>query len=547
MPCSFALALVEALSIIIQAGLLAWIVSRLLIDGASLADLWPPLLGLLAAWLLRAGTQMLRGQLSAGASSRTRSELRRALFDRLAAAGPLYRGPRGTGQLGTSLIEQVDLLDPFYSRYLPQTSSAMLIPAVILIAVFMADWLAGLLLLFTAPLIPGFMIIIGIGAKQISQRQQEALGRLSGVFFDRLQGLDTLKRFGAEQRELEHMRSFSDQFRVRTMQVLRVAFLSSAVLEFFSAVAIAVLAIYIGLGLLGMVELAGAASLTLFKGLFILVLAPEFFNPLRTLASYWHDRAGALAAAHTLRELLEAPVARVEPAVPAAAVPKRPCAIRIEGLHKQFPGRPAVLRGVDLEVAPGEKLVISGPSGCGKSTLLSLIAGFGEPDAGSILIDGTAVGQYTRAQLAELRGYLGQRPLLLPESVEHNIRYGDEDADEAALQQALALSGVAAFLDRLPQGLATPLGESGHGISGGQARRVALARVVLKPRPLLLLDEPTASLDGQAEQDFWRALDHVLSERPMTVVCTSHSAQAEAWADRVVRLHLGQIEESSHV
>lgn len=546
MPSSFVLAAVEALTVVSQALLLAWMLSQVIVSGTSLQTLLWPLAGLLLAWLLRAGVVGLRSHLTATASSRTRRELRRELFDRLATAGPLYRGPRGTGQLTTGLIEQVDLLDPYYSRYLPQSATALLVPGVILVAVFLTDWLAGALLLLAAPLIPGFMIIIGMGAEQISRRQQDALGRLSGLFFDRLQGLDTLRRFGAEQRELERMKSFSEQFRERTMQVLRVAFLSSAVLEFFSAVAIATLAIYIGLGLLGMIGFAGADSLTLFKGLFILVLAPEFFSPLRTLAGFWHDRAGAIAAAQSLRELLGAEPARREPESPALEVPRRPCSVSVSSVNKRFAGRAVVLDHLDLQVSAGEKLVIAGPSGCGKSTLLALIAGFAEPDAGQIRIDQTRLADFTRAQLAEFRGYLGQKPLLLPGSLEDNIRYGDTESDAAALHRALALSGVDRFVDRLPDGLATRLGEGGHGISGGQARRLALARVLLKPRPLLLLDEPTASLDADTELAFWRALDAVLARQPMTVICTSHSALAADWADRVIQLTHGRAREAEH-
>ena len=547
MPSSFVLAALEALTVVAQAGLLAWILNQVIVGHADLQGLSLQLVALLLAWLIRAGVVGLRSHLTAGASSQTRRALRRELFDRLAAAGPLYRGPRGTGHLSTGLIEQVDLLDAYYSRYLPQSATALLVPGAILVAVFLTDWLAGALLLVAAPLIPGFMIIIGIGAQQISQRQQDALGRLSGLFFDRLQGLDTLRRFGAEQRELERMESFSEQFRERTMQVLRVAFLSSAVLEFFSAVAIATLAIYIGLGLLGMIDFAGADSLTLFKGLFILVLAPEFFSPLRTLAGFWHDRAGAIAAAQALRELLQAQPARIEPATPAVEIPARPCAVSVSGLDKRFAGRAAVLSDLELQVAAGEKLVIAGPSGCGKSTLLALIAGFAEPDSGEIRINQTRVADFTLAQLADFRGYLGQKPLLLPASLEENIRYGDEQADAADLQRAVRLSGVDAFLDHLPDGLATRLGEDGHGISGGQARRLALARVLLKPRPLLLLDEPTASLDADTEQAFWQALDAVLLTQPMTVICSSHSALAADWADRVVELSGGRVREDAHV
>jgi len=303
--------------------LLAWVIAAAVIDARDLAALWLPLLGLLAVFTARALLGGLRGTLTARASGEVRQQLRSELFARMLDAGPLLKGRLGTGSLTTVLVEQVESLDPHYSRFLPQMATVTVVPAAILVAVFWANWLAGALLLITAPLIPAFMILIGMGAQQVVRDQQQALGRLSGLFFDRLRGLDTLRRFGAEQRESRRIATFAEDFRARTMRVLRVAFLSSAVLEFFSAIAIATLAIYIGLGLLGFIELGPAESLTLFSGLFILLLAPEFYNPLRTLAQHWHDRAGALAAAEGIREVLAAPPARPEPARPAAEIPTR--------------------------------------------------------------------------------------------------------------------------------------------------------------------------------------------------------------------------------
>ncbi|NGP52433.1 thiol reductant ABC exporter subunit CydD, partial [Thioalkalivibrio sp. XN8] len=284
-----------------QAGLLAWILAKAIVAGAGLGELAPALALLLLVFVLRAAIGGVRGILAARASGAVRQALRGELFSRMVDAGPLLKGRQGTGALGTVLIEQVELLDPYYARFLPQMVTVRVVPVAIVIAVALADWLAGLLLLLSAPLIPGFMILVGWGAEQVSHQQQAALARLGGIFFDRLQGLDVLRRFGAEQREAQRIADFSEDFRSRTMQVLRVAFLSSAVLEFFSSVAIAVLAVYIGFGLLGFIELGPAESLTLFTGLFVLLLAPEFFNPLRTLAQHWHDRAGALAAARSIR------------------------------------------------------------------------------------------------------------------------------------------------------------------------------------------------------------------------------------------------------
>ncbi|HKK02920.1 MAG TPA: ATP-binding cassette domain-containing protein, partial [Gammaproteobacteria bacterium] len=330
------------------------------------------------------------------------------------------------------------------------------------------------------------------------------------------------------------------------------------------------LAIYIGLGLLGFIELGPAESLTLFSGLFILLLAPEFYNPLRTLAQHWHDRAGALAAAEGIREVLAAPPARPEPARPAAEIPTRACPVRLRGVRVTLPGRGTLFEGLDLDVPAGEKLVVSGASGCGKSTLLSLAGGFLEPDEGEILLGGASLASLTRSQLSRVRGYLGQQPFLYAASIRDNILLGHDDDDTghdtdhdagddaghdapqeteaAALQRAIALAGLDRFLATLPQGLDTPLGQDGLGVSGGQARRIALARVLLVPRPLLLLDEPTASLDADTEQKFWADLDRALEARatagrPMTVICASHSALALRWADRALLLRDGRLQE----
>ncbi len=541
------MAAVEAVAILIQAGLLAWILSGVIIDGLAGTSLGLALAGLLLAWAIRAGVVSLRSRLTAKASSHIRQNLRHELFTTIARAGPLQVAHTGTGRITSGLIEQIDHLDPYFSRYLPQTTVAILVPAFILVAVFPADWMAGLLLAITAPIIPAFMIIIGMGTQQVSRQQQDSLKRLSGIFFDRLRGLDTLKRFGAERSESARIGQLSEEFRVRTMQVLRVAFLSSAVLEFFAAVAIASLAIYIGLGLLDMIDFGAATSLTLFKGLFILLLAPEFFNPLRTLAQFWHDRSSALAAAGALREQLSLEPARTEPIEPANTAPTQACTVRIRGLRKGFSGRAEVLQGIDVDIAAGEKVLITGSSGGGKTTLLGLLAGFGDPDQGTIEINGENLALYSNTQLSLIRGYLGQHPLLLPASLADNIRLADPDADKAQIESVAAQAGLSDFVKQLPDGLNTTIGQDAFGLSGGQARRIALARVLLRPYPLLLLDEPTASLDDETGDAIWRTLAAAVEQTPMTVICISHSERAKAWADRVLILSNGQLKESVDV
>lgn len=528
---------------IAQASLLAWLLSAVIIDGALRDTLWPALIALLTVWLLRAGLTGWRGRLTASASQQVRRSLRGQVFDALSAAGPAHARANGSGALSTHLVEQIDQLDAYYARYLPQTAMAVVVPLAIVVAVFTQDLLAGALLLLTAPLIPVFMILIGFGAKSLAAEQQGALSRLSGLFHDRLRGLDTLRRFAAEASQRARLAHLSDDFRVRTMKVLRVAFLSSAVLEFFSAVAIATLAIYIGLGLLNMIGFAGADTLTLFKGLFILVLAPEFFNPMRTLASHWHDRAAALAAADQLQTILATPAARAEPQQPTPLVRHdHPSGLRVVVSNlRQQRRQHWVLNGIDLTLERGEKVLIRGASGSGKSTLLSVVAGFLSADEGRVELDGRSIDEYSRAQLATLRGYLGQHSVIQPTTLEANLRFGDDQASAADLHQAIERAGLRPWIDRLPAGLATVIGQDGLGMSGGQLRRLALARMLLRPRPLWLLDEPTASLDADSEQALWAQLQSASKDQPVTQLCVSHSPHALAWADRVWVLSDGRL------
>jgi len=546
MPCSIVLALSEAGIIIAQAALLALIFHAAVIEGLGVADLTSMLGWLLAIFLLRAGLRALRGVLSARASGAVRLDLRPRLFERVAAAGPLLSGKLGTGRLVTSLVDQVETLDGYYARFVPQLAAAVIIPALIAVAVATQNWLAGLLLALTAPLIPLFMALVGMGAEQLSRQHQQALGRLSGLFHDRLRGLDTIRRFGAEAHEAERLAGFSNEFRRRTMAVLRLAFLSSAVLEFFTAIAIASLAIYIGLGLLDYIQFGPAGDLTLGIGLFILLLAPEFFSPLRQLAQHWHDRANALAAGSEIRDLLTTPAARPEPTEEALELPRQNCPVQVNKLRFGYTGRNEILHGINLSIKAGERVLITGASGSGKSTLISLLAGFLAPESGTILFDRTRVDELTMAQLAKCRAWLGQSPVLFPGSIADNIALGQPGANAESIQRAAQLAAVVEFTDRLPHGLQTAVGQDGFGVSGGQVQRIALARALLNPRPILLLDEPTASLDPYSEHTVWKTVSAAASALSMTVICASHSRGATAFADRVFHLENGRLREQPH-
>jgi len=538
-PASAGLALAEALVLVAQAWALASIAAGLLIEFGARAELQPVLLLLLAALGARAAIVTLRGWLSADASLQVRQQLRGELMASIAAAGPVAFG--AAGERVPVVDEQVETLDRYYTGFLPQSIAALIIPVVVLVFVFGHDWLAGTLLTLTAPIIPLFMVLTGLGAEQAAARQQHQLTQLGGWFLDRVRGSATLRLFGSEARTEALVRKRTESLREATMKVLRIAFLSSAVLEFFSAVAIASIAIYVGLGLFGAIEFGPAPALTLQSGLFVLLLAPEFFQPLRGLSQAWHDRADARAVAASIRRVLALPPARpqAEPACDPGAGPS--VAIELRQVRFAWPGQGALFEGLDLAIPAGQRLVLTGPSGGGKSTLLALLAGFAAPTGGEVLFDGLRFARFSDAARAAHVAWLGQRPWLFEGSIADNIALGWAEASRAQIEQAAGHAQVLEFARLLPDGLDTRVGENGLGLSGGQAQRVALARALLKPRPLLLLDEPTAGLDAAGEAEVLSALDRVLRDSPMTVVCASHRAGVMHWAERIVEVDAGRV------
>lgn len=511
---------------VVQMALLAWIVSRLLVDGAPLASLTWAFLLLLAVLVTRALCQW--GQEVSGqvASLRIRHAVRGELLDHLAAMGPVRAGARHSAGLANQLVEQVEALDGYFARFLPQLRLCVAIPLLILLVVLWLDWLAALFLLLAAPLIPLFMALVGMGAERLNRDQFVAVSRLSGHFLDRVRGIATLQLFGRTHEAATEVHAAADNYRRLSMRTLRVAFLSSAVLEFFASVAIAVVAIYVGFGLLGYIEFGPAEELTLFSGLLVLLLAPEFFQPLRTLAQHYHDRAAALGAADGMLALLDEPVRPEHESAGAPPIAGR--CVALEAVTLAHPGRGQVLGPLDVVVEKGDILVVTGPSGAGKSALLQLLAGFVAPASGQ------------RHAAADLRiAWMDQRPLLIHGSLAENLRLAAPQASDAELERALVHAGLAELVAALPQGIHTPLGERGSGLSGGQAQRLALARVFLSDAELVLLDEPTASLDEETEARVIESLRRLGDEGRTLVIATHHPALM-AMSSRRLALHEGR-------
>ena len=518
---------------VVQAYALAAFFQRGIFDHAVWASLIP-WLGLFGAALL---TRVLAGwakeECGIRASRRVRQSLRADLVDRVGALGPAWKTGQPSGALASLLLEQVDGLDGYVARYLPQQSLSALSPLVVLAAVFPLNWICGALLLGTAPLIPLFMILVGLGARAVQTRQLNALARLSGQFLDTLRGLATLQLLHAESRRGAALGQASERFRARTMEVLRLAFLSSTMLEFFSVLAIALTALYLGFTLLGQLDFG--IVLTFQTALFVLLLAPDFYQPLRDLGTHYHARAEALASAERIKALWDAPVPSPGgTAAPPAGAPS----IELRGVDFAYvPGVP-VVSGVTFQLAPEETVAVTGPSGSGKSTLLRLIQGQVSPRAGSVLAGGVPLADLDLERWRARIGWMSQHPRLLADTLAGNLRVARCDAVDAELADALEFAGLGEWFAALPAGLDTRLGEGGRGLSGGQLRRLALARLRLRDASVLLLDEPTASLDDRTEELVLAGLAEL--KRGKTTVLVTHHPRPLLLADRVISLPGGQ-------
>jgi ATP-binding cassette subfamily C protein CydD len=406
---------------------------------------------------------------------------------------------------------------------------------VLLAAVFPLSWVVGVLLVLCAPLAPVNLSIIGMGTAAVARRHGEELRHLSGYFLDRLRGLASLRALGAERAELERVRAASERLSERSMAVLRVAFVSAAVLEAIVTLAVAVVASYVGLTLLGYVHIPGLPSdISLRTGLFLLMVTPLYFQPVRALAAAYHERADALAAIEALRPLLD--TGPTSPRRGAARPLRSPPAIEISGLTVAFAGRAApALDDVSLAISRGELIGVTGVSGAGKSTLLRALAGDLQPAPGGVLLDGVAPGAIPWTAIT----WLGQRPYLFSGTLAENIALGRPHAHDLDILRAALAVGLGDVLARLPDGLNTPVGEGGWGLSGGEAHRVALARTFLKRAPLLLLDEPTAHLDAASEAGIIEAIRRLT--RDATTILASHSPALLAACDRVITLDRGRL------
>lgn len=493
---------------------------------------WSWLVGLPLCLVVRPGLQYGRERLSQRASLRARQELREQLLQRLAMLGPARRGLGVDAQLSSRLLEQVDALDGYISRYQVQRQLVVIVPLMLLLATAWHSLLAAALLLATAPLVPLFMVLLGQAAATASRRQFVALGQMSGRFLDLLRGMSTLRHLQALGPAQHAVEEAAEDYRSRTMRVLRMAFLSGAVLELFASIAIAMVALYLGMGLLGMLPWAQGEIPVPYQGaLFILLLAPEFYAPLRQLGTDYHARAEAEGAVTELLPLLQLEVWQHPGSQPLTL--ERAPTLDCRNVSVDLPGAAARLRPLTLRLAAGERVWLQGPSGSGKSTLLHVLLGF-VPHTGEILIDDLPLNAVRRSDWHRYVGFLAQQPELLPDTVAANLRLAAPDASDAQLIGVLQDVGLWPLLQQLPLQLETPLGERGLGLSGGQLSRLALARLLLRDTRVWLLDEPLAHLDPQTAELIGDLLERLSRDR--TLLLVSHDVEGLGWMDRRVSL-----------
>lgn len=535
------LGVLSSVFLLAQAALLATILHQLIIEQVDKYELVPYFLGLAAVIGVRALCSWGREIAGYRCGEQIRIYIRQLILDKLRELGPAYIKGKPAGSWATLLLEQVEDMHDFFARYLPQMSLSVLVPFVILIVVFPVNWAAGLIFLLTAPLVPMFMALVGMKAADANRKNFKALQRLSGHFYDRLQSMTTIRLFDRTKAETEMMRGASEVFRTRTMDVLKIAFLSSAVLEFFTSISIALTAVYFGFAFIGELNFGDyGAGVTLMAGLFILVLAPEFYQPLRDLGTFYHAKQQAVGAAESIVEFLDTDVSAVRSGDKTLSA-NDAISIQAKDLEVFSPEGTKLLGPVSFELSTAQTTALVGPSGAGKTSLINAILGF-LPYQGSLTINGIERTELNLENWREKISWVGQNPLLLHGSIRDNITLGKDNVSDHAIQTALQESFSAEFVEQ--HGLDYAVSDRSGGLSVGQAQRLALARAMVQNGQFWLLDEPTASLDARSERLVMQGLAGQVEGK--TTLMVTHQLSPLQSVEQILVMENGEIVQSGH-
>ncbi|MBL1320350.1 MAG: thiol reductant ABC exporter subunit CydD [Methylophaga sp.] len=528
------LGLASGYLLILQAWLLANIINGVIFENSSLSDVQSWIFAMLGVFLLRALLTWSSEIVAFKAAAQVKLTLRNNLHQHLLSLGPIAIDGERSGEIINTLVDGVEALESYYARYLPTMSLVVLIPLSILVFVFPIDWISGVVLLVTAPLIPFFMILIGKGTAHLNKKQWRKMARMSAHFLDMIQGLSTLKIFNASQREADAIKRISADYRKSTMSVLRVAFLSSLVLEFLASVSIAIVAVLVGFRLL-------YGEIDFFYGFFALLLAPEFYLPLRNMGTHYHARLEAIGAAEKMLDILDKPL--LEQVSNGQSLPMtKDVAIEFDNVSFCYGDRGDVLSGFSLSISAGSRVALVGTSGAGKSTVIRLLAGFIQPTQGKLLINGISLESLNIKDWRQQIAWVPQEPHLFQGTIRENIVLGMATHSDEQLYLAAKQAHIDHFIEALPERYDTEIGEKGQGLSGGQIQRIALARAFIKDAPVILLDEATANLDVESEQAIQQAIEQLAQGR--TVVMIAHRLATVKNADQIIVMDHGKIIQS---
>ncbi|OCH50099.1 cysteine/glutathione ABC transporter permease/ATP-binding protein CydD [Vibrio sp. ZF57] len=538
---AISLGVLSSVFLIAQAALLASILHQLIIENVDKSELVGHFAGLALSVVGRAGCTWGREIAGYRCGEQIRVYIRQLILDKLRELGPAYIKGKPAGTWATLLLEQVEDMQDFFSRYLPQMSLSVMIPFIILVVVFPVNWAAGLIFLLTAPLVPMFMALVGMKAADANRKNFKALQRLSGHFYDRLQSMTTIRLFDRTNAETEVLKGASEVFRTRTMDVLKIAFLSSAVLEFFTSISIAMTAVYFGFTYIGELNFGHyGAGITLFAGLFILILAPEFYQPLRDLGTFYHAKQQAVGAAESIVEFLETDITKVKSG-DTQLDPAQGINIEAQDLKVLSPEGVQLVGPISFALNTRQSTALVGPSGAGKTSLINAILGF-MPYEGSLKINGIELRDLDLASWRKTISWVGQNPLLLHGTIRDNVTLGKHDITDQVVENALEQSFANEFVNE--HGLDYMISDRSGGLSVGQSQRLALARAMIQDGQFWLLDEPTASLDTRSEQLVMKGINSNIESR--TALLVTHQLAPLQSVDNILVMRDGGLVEQGH-